>query len=127
MNILELEHLLALHALVLEKTGGSEGIRDLGRLEAALATQTQNVFGEELYPGILDKAAAMIRGIIADHPFVDGNKRTALLSGLTFIKINGIFFEAEKGDIESFAIRVATDKLDIPQIIVWLSQRTAES
>jgi death on curing protein len=76
MNALTLEQLLQIHALVVGVTGGSMGLRDLGRLEAAIATQTQNVFGEELYPSSIEKAAAIIRGIIADHPFVDGNKRS---------------------------------------------------
>jgi death-on-curing protein len=122
MNALSLEQLLEIHALVVEATGGSAGLRDLGRLEAAIATQTQNVFGEELYPSIVDKAAAVIRGIVADHPFVDGNKRTAMLAGLTLLEINQIQFKTERGEIEDFAVRIATDKLDIPAIISWLHE-----
>lgn len=72
MISLTLEQLLALHVLVIQETGGSQGIRDLERLESAVAAQTQSVFGEELYPSLYEKAAAVIRGIIADHPFVDG-------------------------------------------------------
>ena len=86
MTVLTLEQLFELPALVIEETGGSTGLRDLGRLEAAIATQTQNVFGEELSPSIADKSAAMTRGIIADHAFVDGNKRTAMLAGLTLLQ-----------------------------------------
>ncbi len=127
MNALSLEQLLEIHALVVESTGGSIGLRDLGRLEAAIATQTQNVFGEELYPTIIDKAAAMIRGIIADHPFVDGNKRTAMLAGLTLLKVNHVQFRAESGEIEDFAVKVATHKLDIPAIVSWLHEHTVVS
>jgi death-on-curing protein len=93
-------------------------------LEAAIATQTQNVFGEELYPGIIDKAAAVIRSIIADHAFVDGNKRTAMLAGLTLLGINGIAFTADVGEIEDFAVKVATDKLDVPAVGSWLRRHT---
>jgi death-on-curing protein len=120
MNVLSLEQLLEIHTLVAEATGGSTGLRDLGRLEAAIAAQTQNVFGEDLYPNIVDKAAAVIRGIIADHPFVDGNKRTAMLAGLTLLEINGIHFTAKPGEIEDFAVKVAVDKLDVPAIMSWL-------
>lgn len=127
MIILSLEQLLELHALVVETTGGSSGLRDLGRLEAAVATQTQNVFGEPLYPSVTDKAAAVIRSIIADHPFVDGNKRTAMLAGLTLLQINKIQFVAKPGDIEDFAVRVATDKLDVPAIILWLHKHTSST
>lgn len=127
MTSLSLEQLLELHALIAETTGGSTGLRDLGRLEAATAAQTQNVFGEELYPSIIDKAAAVIRGIIADHPFVDGDKRTAMIVGLTLLEINGIRFAAKPGEIENFAVKVATDKLDVPAIVVWLHKHTTAS
>ncbi len=120
MNIIDLEQLLQIHAYVIEATGGSSGLRDLGRLEAALATQTQNVFGEELYPYMIDKAAAIIRSIIADHAFVDGNKRTAMLVGLTLLKVNGLTFSFSAGEIEDFAVSIAINKLDVPQIATWL-------
>ena len=125
MIYLTLEQLLELHALVVEATGGSSGIRDLGRLEDAIATQTQNVFNEELYPNIFDKAAAIIRGIVADRPFVDGNKITAMLSGLTLLKLNGFSFAAQDGKIEDFAVRIATKKLDVPEIAHWLRGQTS--
>jgi death on curing protein len=127
MNALTLEQLLQIHALVVGVTGGSMGLRDLGRLEAAIATQTQNVFGEELYPSSIEKAAAIIRGIIADHPFVDGNKRTAVLAGLTLLEINGMHVVAKRGEVEDFAVKVATDKLDVPAIASWLHEHTTQS
>lgn len=120
MKTLSLEQLLQLHVLVIEATGGSTGLRDLGRLEAAIATQTQNVFGEELYPTVIEKTAAIIRGIIADHPFVDGNKRTAMITGLTLLEINNIRFAAQPGEIEDIAVQIATDKFDVPAIANWL-------
>jgi death-on-curing protein len=122
MKLITLEQLLQIHTLVIKETGGSSGIRDLGRLEAALATQTQNVFGEELYNGKIEKAAALVRSIIADHPFVDGNKRTAMLTGITFLNINDVGFHAPKGSLEDFAVKIAVDKLDVKAISNWLSQ-----
>ncbi len=124
MNVLSLEQLLEIHALVVEATGGSPGLRDLGRLEAAIAAQTQNVFGEELYPTVIDKTAAVIRGIIADHAFVDGNKRTAMLAGLTLLALNNIQFKARAGEIEDFAVKIAIDKLDVHAIVSWLREHT---
>lgn len=122
MKLLTLEQLLQIHALVVDATGGDMGLRDLGRLDSAIATQTQNVFGEELYSSVVDKVAAMIRAIIADHPFVDGNKRTAMLAGLTLLEINGLQFTAQIGEIEDFAVKIATDKLDIPVIAAWMRE-----
>lgn len=127
MNTLNLEHILEIHALAVDSTGGSSGLRNLGRLEAAIASQTQNVFGEELYSTVFDKAAAIIRGIIADHPFVDGNKRTALLAGLTLLELNGFHFTAQSGEIEDFAVLIATDKLDVPAIAKWIRDHTGSA
>lgn len=120
MTFLTLEQLLQIHTLVVQATGGSQGLRDLGRLESAIAVQTQNVFGEELYSEIIDKAAAIIRGIVADHPFVDGNKRTAILAGLTLLVLNNIDFKAQPREIENFAVKIATDRLDVPHIAAWI-------
>lgn len=125
MTILTLEQLLELHALAISETGGSQGLRDLGRLEAAIATQSQAVFGEELYQTLYEKAAALIRGIVADHPFVDGNKRSAMLVGLTFLRVNGVTFSAKKGELEDFAVQVATEHLDVPEIAAWLEAHAA--
>lgn len=122
MKLLTLEQLLQIHALVVNSTGGGMGLRDIGRLESAIATQTQSVFGEELYPSAIEKTAAIIRSIIADHPFVDGNKRTAMLAGLTLLKTNGVRFMAQAGEIEDFAVKVATAKLDVPAIALWLHE-----
>lgn len=122
MIALTLEQLLEIHALVISETGGSDGLRDLGRLEAAVASQTQEVFGRVLYETDFQKAAALIRGIIADHAFVDGNKRTGMLSGLTFLQLNEKTFKAKRGEVEDFAVRVATDHLSIDNIASWLEQ-----
>ena len=122
MVVLTLEQALEIHAIVLAETSGAKGLQDLGRLEAALTAQTQNVFGEELYKTACEKAAALMRGVIAGHPFVDGNKRTGMLAGLTFLRLNGEHVSAQKGDIENFAVKIATDKLDIAAIAAWLAE-----
>ncbi|MDO8266122.1 MAG: type II toxin-antitoxin system death-on-curing family toxin [Candidatus Saccharibacteria bacterium] len=120
MKTLSLEHIIQIHVLVLQQTGGGEGLRDLGRLEAVIATQTQEVFGEELYKTVFEKAGAMCRGIVADHPFVDGNKRTAMLVSTTYLAVNGHEFIAKKGELEDFAVRIAVEHLDIAVIATWL-------
>lgn len=126
MVSLTLEQILQLHALVLVKDGGADGVRDVGRLEAAVSTQHQVVFGEELYATVFAKAAALIRGIIGDHPFTDGNKRTAMLAGLTLLEVNGYNFIAQRGELENFAVRVVTDHLDIDVIADWLERHSRD-
>ena len=119
---LTLEQILQLHALVLVKDCGAGGVRDVGRLDAAVCAQTQVVFGEELYSDIFSKAA-VIRSVVADHPFVDGNKRTAILAGLTVLELNNYHFDATLGELEDFAVRIATDRLSIAEITDWLRAR----
>jgi death-on-curing protein len=119
MNTLSLEQIIQIHVLVLRRTGGGDGLRDLGRLESVIASQTQEVFDEPLYKDVFEKAAALCRGIIADHPFVDGNKRTAMLTGTTFLAINYKKFVAKIGELEDFAVQIAIEHLDIPVIAAW--------
>ena len=127
MIAIKLEHILQINAMVVTKFGGMVMMRDLGRLEAAVATQHQEVFGRELYLTVFEKAAAMLRGIIADHPFVDGNKRTAMLTAMTYLELNGYQFVARIGEIEDFAVRVATDHLEIDDIATWLKCHSQHS
>lgn len=120
MKTLSFEQIIILHIAALKMGGGSEGVRDAGRLEAAVATQTQEVFGEELYRDVFSKSAALARGIIGDHPFADGNKRTAMLCALTFLAINGVELTATNQELEDFAVKIATDRLSIEEIAEWL-------
>lgn len=121
---LSLEQVVELHVVAIQRYGGSDGLRDLERLKSAIASQTQEVFGEELYKDVYEKAAALIRNIIGDHPFVDGNKRTAMLAGVTLLEINGLKFVAVKGELEDFAVQVAVERLEIPVIAAWLKARS---
>lgn len=124
MQFLTLEYILQMHALVLLRDGGADGVSDIGRLEAVVATQHQVVFGEELYKTVHEKAAAIIRSIIGDHPFSDGNKRTAMLSGLTFLELNGYEFTAEQGELEDFAVDVAVKHYGVEEIAAWLESHS---
>jgi death on curing protein len=127
MNFISLVELLEIHDEFIKATGGSQGARDIGRLEAALATQRQEVFNKQVYPTIHAKAAAIMRGIICDHPFVDGNKRTGMVAALTLLKMNGYIFSFDKGEIEDFAVKVAVEKLDVPEIAEWLKAKSRKS
>ena len=124
MKTINLEQLLQIHAIVIHETGGAAGLRDLGRLESALATQTQYVFDTELYESFTAKAAALMRAIVADHPFIDGNKRTAMLVGFTFLKINDISIRILDGVMVDFAVKIATHKLDVTDVADWLESFT---
>lgn len=75
MRHLTLAEVLELHRLVITQTGGGQGLRDLGLLESAIAQPRQTFGGQDLYPDLPAKAAALGFSLIANHPFIDGNKR----------------------------------------------------
>ncbi len=111
-----------MHSFVVDETGGLHGIRDRGRLESVIARPSQVVFGRELYDTIFAKAAVYAHAIIFDHPFLDGNKRTAMTAAFIFLEDNGYTATAKAGEIETFAIEVVTKKFDIPTIAAWLKK-----
>lgn len=110
---------------IIDASGGSMGVRDKGRLESAINSVRQEVFGEALYPSIFEKAAVLMRGIIGDHPFVDGNKRTGIMSALTLINLNSYdTSELKDIELEDFAVKVAVDHLGVPTIAAWLKSKS---
>ena len=121
MKFLTVQDLALIYIQIIDASGGSQGVRDSGRLESAVASVDQSVFGQDLYATVYDKAAALLRAIIAEHAFIDGNKRTGMMSALVFLNLNGVNTEALKDqDLEDFAVQVAVEHLDIPAIAAWL-------
>jgi death-on-curing protein len=85
---------VALHAMVVEATGGSHGLRDAGALEAALYRPQTGY-----YDDVVAQAAALLESLAVNHPFVDGNKRIALLGADVFLRLNGLRIGAEPADV----------------------------
>lgn len=75
---------------VAEEITGNPGVRDVGLIESAVARPGASAFGVDAYPDLWVKSAALMHSIIANHPFVDGNKRTGLVSGIVFLARNGV-------------------------------------
>lgn len=113
---------LIIHQKMVEKTGGSNGVRDKGLLLSALNTPFQTFGGEKLYPSILLKAAVMCRPIVCNHPFVDGNKRTGVHCMLLFLDQNGIEFEYTQQELIELGLTVAARKFDVDEIFDWLTK-----
>lgn len=114
------EALLLTHYKLVERFGGSHGVRSIDRIRSVLEAPRQNVFGKEQYPSVFDKAAVYIRNIIGDHPFVDANKRTGMTAGLMFLQKNKVDLQFKQGELEDFAVRVATESLSVEDISRWL-------
>ncbi len=119
-----LEEILRLHFQLIEDFGGGHGVRDEGRLKAVVQAPKQIVFGKEQYPTVYDKAAVYLRNIIGDHPFSDGNKRTALAVCGIFLARNDAILKADPKDLENFIVKIATRRLKIDEIAEWLKQNS---
>ncbi|MFC8535507.1 type II toxin-antitoxin system death-on-curing family toxin [Streptomyces sp. NPDC057249] len=92
-------------------------LRDAGLLESAAHRPSASMFGQEAYPDVLDKAAALLQSLAVNHPFFDGNKRTAWLSCVTFLAMNGVDLRPDIDAAERLVIAVATGEADEVAVI----------
>lgn len=126
MKYFTVEEIDLIHLQLIDASGGAQGIRDIGRLESAVAAQTQEVFGVELYPTVFQKAAALTKGIIADHAFVDGNKRAGVMLAIIFLERNGVATKIRDIELEDFAVQVAVEHLSVDEIAAWFECHSAK-
>ena len=124
MLYLTSEQIILIHSLVIDETGGAHGVRNLDALSAAEGLPKQAVFGKELYPTIFLKAAVYIRSIIDGHPFLDGDKRTAIAAAAVFLENNGYLLTAKAGEVEKLALKVTNRKPNLAAIAKWLKKNT---
>jgi len=120
MNILEIEEVVELHEANINNTGGGSGIRDFGLLESAVLGCCQTFGGVDLYPTIVDKAAWMAYAICKNHPFVDGNKRSAVVSMLTMLDMNDITLSYTQQELIDLGMGVANGEIDFDEIVTWI-------
>jgi death-on-curing protein len=120
VDYLTVEQVLFLHARLIEETGGSHGVRDLGLLQSAAARPQATFDAEDLYPSLPAKAAALMESIVRGHPFVDGNKRTGIAAAALFLWRNGCRLTAGNDELESFAVEVADGSHTMETIEGWL-------
>jgi death-on-curing protein len=123
VEYLSVGQVLALHAQQLRKYGGGAGVRDRGALESALARPAATFGGEDLYPDIANKAAALMHSLALNHPFVDGNKRVAAFSAIVFAESNGHEFLATPDELVQTTLAVAEGKLAVEALAIWFRQR----
>lgn len=120
MRHLTLGEVLELHRLVLAQTGGATGLRDLGGLESAVAQPRQTFGGEDLYPTLAEKAAALGFSLIQNHPFLDGNKRTGHAALEMFLVLNGHELQASVDEAEAVILRVAAGQSPRKEFVAWI-------
>lgn len=121
MRYLTLGEVVDLHRRVLAQSGGASGIRDLGLLESALAQPAAAFGGADLHATVIEKAAALCFALVANHAFVDGNKRVGHAAMEVFLVLNGFEISASVDDQERLIIDVSSGLADRDALARWLS------
>ena len=126
MRYLTVSELLQLHRYLVKQSGGSAGIRSTGALDSALAQPRMTFSGQDLYPTIVEKAAALGFSLIRNHPFVDGNKRTGHAAMEVFLFLNGHEIDASVDEQEQIILRLAAGGLEREAFTGWLRDHVVD-
>ena len=121
---LTLDEVLSLHAEQIRLFGGSSGIRDIGLLHSAMGSVEATFGGAFLHETIFAMAAAYLYGIRRNHPFIDGNKRTAVGAALTFLEMNGVEVDADEDAFYDLVIGVAEGRASKASVTVFFEDHT---
>jgi death-on-curing protein len=118
--MISIQETVYIHNLLIKTFGGSSGVRDFQALESALSRPFQTFDNVELYPSVIEKAASLFESLLANHPFVDGNKRTGYVLMRLFLKKNGMDIIADEETKYQFVIDVASGVKRYDDILIWL-------
>ncbi|MCG2786444.1 MAG: type II toxin-antitoxin system death-on-curing family toxin [Anaerolineae bacterium] len=119
MKYLTPEQVLFIHARLVTETGGAHGVRDLGLLLSALARPQTTFDGQDLYPDLFHKAGALMESLLQNHPFVDGNKRTAITATGMFLRLNGYILTTSNPELEQFTFAALLEHLSVETMAAW--------
>ncbi|ADQ44929.1 death-on-curing family protein [Caldicellulosiruptor kronotskyensis 2002] len=122
MIMLSIEDVLLIAKKLIERFGGTFGIRDKGLLESSLNNAFQTFDGEELYKTDVEKIAVISYSIIRNHPLIDGNKRLGISVLLILCKLNNIILEYTREGAVDLAIRIAEGSIDIEDVVEWIKK-----
>ena len=114
------EKVLLLHRLLIEATGGADGVRDIGLLNSALESAYATFDGKELFPSKEEKAARLGVGLVSNHAFVDGNKRIGMYVLLSFLEVNGIQIEATNEEVVEAGLALARGDMKYEGLLAWI-------
>jgi len=118
---LTVEEVLELHADLLDRTGGTPGLRDSNALDSAIAQPRMSFDGVDLYPTLAEKASAIGFSLVKNHAFIDGNKRIGHLVMETFLVLNGCQLAASVDDQEATILQLAAGKIGREEFTEWLT------
>ena len=117
------EDVLNIYKVLTLETGGTIGIRDEGLLSSALEAPYQTFGGEELFPSLVEKTVRMGYGLVANHPFIDGNKRIGILVMLTFFELNGIELEFTDQEVIDMAMGIASGRYKYEDLLSIVNKK----
>ncbi|MBQ1234860.1 MAG: type II toxin-antitoxin system death-on-curing family toxin [Oscillospiraceae bacterium] len=120
MIVLTVEEITALHAKLIERTGGSHGLRDQSLLESAVYSALSAFGDREAYPTVEEKAARLMFALTNNHAFVDGNKRIGVFTMLMTLQLNSINLHYTQGELVSLGLLVAAGEMDYESILAWI-------
>lgn len=120
MILLTVDEIIGLHTKLISKTGGSDGLRDLGLLESAVYSAQMSFGEEELYPTTTEKAARLMVTLISNHAFVDGNKRIGVFVMLMTLKLNGVLIRYTQSELIELGLSTASGKAKYEDILNWI-------
>ncbi len=120
MRYLTFDELLELHRLILERSGGLDGILDIGAIESAVSQPYMTFDGNDLYSGLVEKAATLGFALIANNPFFDGNKRVGHAAMETFLILNGYEINASIDEQEYIIVKAASGEISRDEFSEWL-------
>ncbi len=127
MDYLSPQQILFIHHRLIVTTGGTHGVRDLATLQAAAARSRASFDGNDLYPDLFAKAAALFEPLIRNHPFLDGNKRTAITAVGIFLRRNGRALQAPQEELYAFTMAMATGEAGCNEAQAWLAAHSQEA
>jgi death on curing protein len=122
---LEMDDVLESHELQIKMYGGTEGIRDIGLLESALAQPKAEFGGQYLHVDLFEMAAAYLFHIVSNHPFIDGNKRVGLESAPLFLEVNGASLNVTDEELVEITIQTATGNSSKKEIAAYFRSHAA--
>jgi death-on-curing protein len=124
---LTLDEVLGIHADQIRVYGGASGLHDLERLRSAISMPETSFDDEYLHPSVFEMAAAYLFHLARNHPFVDGNKRTALMCALVFLGLNGERLRADPDDLYALVDGVAAGEVDKAEVSVFLRRHRGDA
>ena len=126
MTFLTLDDVLIIHSDQISRYGGSGGIRDIGLLDSALSVVHAQFEGQFTHESIYQMAAAYLYHIAQNHPFVDGNKRTAVAAALIFLDLNGVEVRVDEQALADFVLDVARGLVEKKEIAGFLREASSQ-